>query len=419
MNQLYFFFIGLLIIPVNAFGQVNDQVNYEKCEYVIFNSNVYAPFYVHINHDPAIAQTFKSRHDDNPAVVPFQRAPEGVEPGQATWFEFGSAQNATATYDFELDLEYATILDHPRVIIMQLYMANNALMFEKKFYQEGINGCLAVKIHAVPPPHEFTIDEILQIADQQNAATTKVYATNIESNTLEIRGMKDWQIVQGMIVGGLVISLMVYIRSEKRKLSLVRQEYELRNRTLLFAIEKQDVNNSWLDLNLKAIKWNNDKLIQSVVGVFGDMLQKIETSISNAESKFTKLIDDMRKELELIEQEHESVITFADEKGHAIIKIEQPTPEEPVKPEETFGFDISALVKEPFKIFQKHKKPVEEKKDNWDDMTNEKLIELEREYVKKANDDLETGLGYTDNYTKAEKLNQIINSRKTNIEDEK
>src|SRR3990167_5262956 len=130
----YLFFIGLLVIPVNAFGQTeSEMVNYESCEYVIFNSNVYAPFYVHINHDPAIAQTFKSRHDDNPSVVPFQRAPEGVEPGQATWFEFGAIQNATATYDFELDLEYNDILEKPRVIILQLYQSGSNLMFEKKF----------------------------------------------------------------------------------------------------------------------------------------------------------------------------------------------------------------------------------------------------------------------------------------------
>lgn len=429
----YFFFLVLLVLPINTFAQeAPDQVNYEKCEYVIFNSNVYAPFYVHINHDPAIAQTFKSRHDDNPTVAPFQRAPEGVEPGQATWFEFGSAQNATATYDFELDLEYATLLDHPRVVVMQLYTVGSVLMFEKKFYQDEINGCVAVKIHAEPPPHVFTYDEILKIADEQNAATTKVYAQNIEANTLELRGIENWQVVMGIIVAGLILITIFKDRHRERKMKLQKEEYELRNQVLVFAIEKQESNNQWLELNLKAIKSSNEKLVQSMVGVFGDTLQKIETMVSGVESKFTHLFSDMRKELDLAEGRYENlqpVVTFADSDGHATVSIEpvkqdvEPVIPETEKPDEdinhVFGFDYRNLVKEPMKLFEKLKKPKElPQTDDWEKLPNAELRKLEAEYVAKSHEDFDAGRGYTDNYTKAERLHNIIQSRRNEIEDD-
>lgn len=429
----YFFFLGLLIIPINTFAQeAPDQVNYEKCEYVIFNSNVYAPFYVHINHDPAIAQTFKSRHDDNPTVIPFQRAPEGVEPGQATWFEFGSAQNATATYDFELDLEYAALLDHPRVVVMQLYTVGSVLMFEKKFYQDEMNGCVAVKIHAEPPPHVFTYDEILKIADEQNAATTKVYAQNIEANTLELRGIENWQVIMGIIVAGLILITIFKDRHRERKMKLQKEEYELRNQVLVFAIEKQESNNQWLELNLKAIKTSNEKLVQSMVGVFGDTLQKIETMVSGVESKFTRLFSDMRKELDLAEERYEKiqpVVTFVDSEGHAKISIEpeKPNPEtvshEPEKNQDgnvdgTFGFDIRHLVKEPMKLFEKLKKEKTglPQSDDWEKLSNAELRKLEAEYVAKSHEDFDAGRGYTDNYAKAERLHNIIQSRQNEPE---
>ena len=426
--KYYFFFIVLLILPVNAFAQEaipSDQIDYDRCEYVKFNSNIYAPFYVHINHDPAIAQTFKSRHDDNPSVTPFQRAPEGVEPGQATWFEFGAVQNATATYQFELDLEYATVSEKPRMIVMQLYQAGSNLMMEKKLYLESTNPCLAMLIHADPPPHIFTPDEVISIANQQVVSTTKVYGDRIEANTNQLEGIKNWMVVLGLVVIGVSATHTINNRNLKRGIALQKEEYELRNRILTTAIQKQQANNEWLELNVNTLRLGIDKMRESMVGTFGDMLGKVEKIMTGTKEDVKSLIDDMRKELDIAEhRQAELKISSMADLENMDFSTNEAVPEEVIAEpiEKSFGFDIQSLVKEPFTKIFKRNKPDDSKPEDFTaeckKIPNDKLVEMNTKYTTLANEEIKEGKGYTDNYDRAEIIHKELNSRLTDIEPE-
>lgn len=391
----------MTLVPLSVFGQ-EANINYDKCEYIMLHQNVYAPFYIHVNHDPAVAQTFKQRHDDNPTVVPFQRAPENIEAGQATWFEFGANNNATATYDFELGLEYAVPLSTPRVITVQLF-SNNNIMMEKKFYQDESIGCIAFKIHAVPVPHQFTENEILEIAKMSYVAESRQYAEKIDQNTLETKGLKNWLIIEGIIIilvlGFVVVKDRVRDSNQRKR----DQEYVKLNTMFSNTLMKFDTINQTHDLRLLSVEKSNEKFKESVMGIIGDKIGSVESSVK-------RLVDDLRKELELIDKTMEKqVTTFADLEE---IKPETLMPEP--KPENDLPeFDIEKLKEESKSMFAVFNRKKEKPEQKLEDKPLEELARLFDEYNKKARDDLYSGRGQTENYTMALRLSDLINSKNT------
>lgn len=397
MKKLAIIFM-MTLIPVSVFAQEAININYDKCEYIMLHQNVYAPFYVHVNHDPAVAQTIKQRHDDNPTVVPFQRAPENIEAGSATWFEFGANNNATATYDFELGLEYAVPLSTPRVITVQLF-SNNNIMMEKKFYQDESIGCIAFKIHAVPVPHQFTETEILEIAKMSYVSESRQYAEKIDENTLETKGLRNWLIIEGiiiiMVLGFVVVKDRVRDSNQRKR----DQEYMKLNKMFSDTLLKFDSMNQTHDLRLLSIEKSNEKFKESVMGIIGNKIGDVETSVR-------RLIGDLRTELELIESKpDEKTATFAD--------IEDFKPEITVTKEEGLPeFDVETLKQESKNILHVfNRKKETPQKENLEDKTIEELGKLFEEYNEKARNDLYSGKGQTENYTMALKLNDLINKK--------
>ena len=392
----------MLLVPLSVFAQ-ESTINYDKCEYVMLHQNVFAPFYIHVNHDPAVAQIFKQRHDDNPTVVPFQRAPENIEAGQATWFEFGAQNNATATYDFELGLEYAVPSSTPRVITVQLF-SNNNIMMEKKFYQEDTIGCIAFKIHAVPPPHQFTETEILEIAKMSYVAESRQYAEKIDENTLETKGLRNWLIIEGLIIIMVLVFVVVKDRVRDSNQKKRDQEYVKLNQMFTENLKTFDILNKAGDLRLLNIEKSNEKFRQSVMGIIGEKIASVETNVQ-------KFLSDLRAELELLEiKEEKQITTFAD-----LEEIKPETLAEPVEKQENNlpDFDIESLKaesKNPLAIFNR-KKSKQEKQKPLEELPTEELERMFDEYNQKARDDLYSGLGQTENYAMAIKLSDIINRK--------
>ena len=433
MHEKIFLFLILLLIPSYAYAQESETVNYDKCEYDMIHQNIYAPFYFHINHDPAISQTFKQRHDDNPNVSPFQRAPEGVEPGSATWFEFGSSGNATATYEFELGLEYLEQSDLPRPITIQLFSENN-LMMEKKIYQEQSIGCIAFRVSATPPPHDFTSEEILAIAKLEFVGITKQYADTVNQNTDETRGLKIMLISTSLVVVGMIGFVILDKKMTKREMNDLKNEYNIRNNVLATSCMKLDVNIQNENYRLLKMEKDNQNMINIMINNFGNMLQKVQDSVESGKVDLNKLITDLRAEIGLIERDPESAkelaeITFADIEKHDSSNdcIILPKPVIPVQdiPEPTmkkvFNFDLSFLtdvVKSLPNIIKKEEpilSDVEKLKEKWSKMDNEELSKLYSEYNKKSIDELnKTGKSGKD-YDYAMMLFEIINSRNTDV----
>ena len=440
MHEKIFLFLILLLIPSYAYAQESETINYDKCEYDMIHQNIYAPFYFHINHDPAISQTFKQRHDDNPNVSPFQRAPEGVEPGQATWFEFGSSGNATATYEFELGLEYLEVSDLPRPITIQLFSENN-LMMEKKIYQEQTIGCIAFRVSATPPPHDFTSEEILEIAKLEFVGITKQYADSVNQNTEETRGLKIMLISTSLVVVGMIGFVILDKRMTKREMNDLKNEYGIRNDVLATSCMKLDVNIKNENYRLLKIEKNNQSMINVMINNFGNMLQKVQDSVESGKVDLKRLINDLRTEIGLIERVPESAnelaeITFADIEKHDssndfIINTDPSGLAEHLNPDrcnipeptmkKVFGFDLSFLtdaVKSMPNIIKKEEpilSDVEKLKEKWSKMNNEELSKLYSEYNQKSIDELnKTGKSGVDSEY-AMILFEIINDRTTDV----
>ena len=434
MHEKIFLFLILLLIPSYAYAQESETINYDKCEYDMIHQNIYAPFYFHINHDPAISQTFKQRHDDNPNVSPFQRAPEGVEPGQATWFEFGSSVNATATYEFELGLEYAEISDLPRPITIQLFSENN-LMMEKKIYQEQTIGCVAFRVYATPPPHEFTSEEILEIAKLEFVGITKQYADSVNQNTEETRGLKIMLISTSLVVVGMIGFVILDKRMTKREMNDLKNEYNIRNNVLATSCMKLDVNIKNENYRLLKMEKDNQNMMNIMINNFGNMLQKVQDSVESGKVNLNKLITDLRTEIGLIERvPEEPVVTFADIDNTEAIKAYSEYLKKPIEPmkfenqniseptiKKVFNFDLSFLtdvVKSLPNIIKKDEpvlSDVEKLKEKWSKMDNEELSKLYSEYNQKSIDELnKTGKSGVD-YEYAMILFKIINDRTTDV----
>ena len=427
------FLLLILLIPSYAYAQESASVNYDKCEYDKIYTNIYAPFYFHVSHDPAISQTFKQIHADNPNVSPFQRAPEGVEPGQATWFEFGSIANATATYEFELGLEYLESSDIPRPILIQLF-SQGVLMEEKKIFQEENIGCVAFRISATPPPHVFTNDEILQIAKLEFIDITKQYTDRIDLNTEETKGLKMELIAVSLVVIFLIVFLAINNKTIRNQMKTQQLEYDIRNNMIATSIIKLDANLKNEQFRLLKIEKDNQSMISIMINNFGNMLQKVQDSVESGKVNLNKLITDLRTEIGLIERVPESAkelaeITFADIEKHdssddcIIIPkpavIVQDVPEPTIK--KVFGFDLSFLtdaVKSLPNIIKKEETELtdmEKLKEKWSNMGNEELSKLYSEYNKRSIEELnKTGKSGID-YEFAMMLFEIINDRTVDV----
>src|SRR3990167_2819168 len=314
MSRYVFFLLLFLLIPSYAYAQEeNTNIEYDRCEYDMLNQNVYAPFYFHINHDPAISQVIKQRHDDNPNVSPFIRTPDITIPDEyPTWIEFGSSVNATATYEFQVDLGYKEQVDHARPIMIQLF-SQGSLVNDKKIYQEDKIGCIAFKVFATQPPHQFTYEEILQIAKSEFIGTTNQFALKIDDNTSKLESLNNITVVLVLIFAIVVGYLIINDKSRGKSMQTLKEEYDIRNSLLETALVQQTANLKFAKLQLTEMKVSNNSMISAIIGNFGHMMEAMQNGVKDIKNDFKEFIDQLRKESEMTEPIKEFVEkTFTD-----------------------------------------------------------------------------------------------------------
>lgn len=429
MTNPIFFFLMFLLVPSFAYAQESTEINYDKCENEMLHQNIYAPFYYHINHDPAISQTFKQRHVDNPNVSPFQRAPETIDAGYATWFEFGTSSNQTATYEFELDLEYLETSELPRPITIQLF-STNGLVSERKIFQEEKIGCMAFRVATSAPPHVFTQEEILEIAKLEFVGITKQFSDKIDTNTDETRMLKQVLIVVVLVFALVCAFLIIGDRMRKREMNTIKEEYGIRNDLLATSILKADANVKMQKLSMLSMDVSAKSMTDSMVGNFGVLLQKMYESTELVKSELSSLIKQLRHEIELYEPVVEKpVVTFIDSEEHdstddcvIIPKVKPESDNETIK--SVFGFDFSQIknaTKQVMNIVKKQPElsDVEKLKEKWSKMSNDDISTEYSSYVKKSEDDMIKTKSHGVNFEYAKILIDIINQRQTDYKEDK
>lgn len=433
MNRMIFFFLPLLIVPQFVFAQSNEQVNYDKCEYDMITQNIYAPFYFHINHDSATSQKF-IWHSDNPNVVPFTRSPGGqASAEQVTWFEFGSDVNATATYEFELDLNYLNKLDVPRPITMQLY-SSNGLMMDRKIFQDDKTGCLAFKVSVTPEPHKFTSEEILSIAKLEFAGITKQYTDSITRYTDESNSLKTQLIVSNIVIFAVVGFLIINDRLRNRVLDTKKDEYEIRNNLMATSIVKFDASVLKIGLDEAKREVAFNKLQNLIINNFGIVYQKMLDMTDSVKSDVNVFIDQLRSELEIAEKQinkEPNTVTFVDVEKH--VNVETPVTKISIEDDMDsdkedskignvfpFNFDVLDTIKKPF---TKKPEPVlsetDKLKEKWSVMSNDKLMQLYTCYVNESIQEMNKNGTYGTSHDYALIIFDIIQSRKTDYMESK
>ena len=304
-------------------------------------------------------------------------------------------------------------------------------MMEKKIYQEQTIGCIAFRVSATPPPHDFTSEEILSIAKLEFVGITKQYADSVNQNTEETRGLKIMLISTSLVVVGMIGFVILDKRMTKREMNDLKNEYNIRNNVLATSCMKLDVNIKNEQYRLLKIEKDSQNMMNVIINNFGNMLQKVQDSVESGKVDLKKLINDLRTEIGLIEKIPESAnelaeFTFADIGKHdssddciiiakPVIPV-QDVPEPVMK--EVFGFDISSL-KNIVKPFIRKEEPelsdAEKLKEKWSKMDNEELSKLYSEYNKKSIEELNrTGKSGID-YEYAMMLFDMINSRTSDV----
>ena len=410
-----------LLVPSYAYAQEdNANIEYDRCEYDMINQNVYAPFYFHIIHDEAISQEFNQRHDDNPNVNPFVRSEDvSVVDEYPTWFEFGSSQNATATYEFQLELQYKEEVDYARPIMIQLF-SEGTLMMDKKIYQEDKIGCIAFKLFVTPPPHEFTYEELLEIAKSEFIGTTRQYAMQIEDNTSMLGTLTNIIIVLVLVFAVVVGYLILNDKSRSRLLQTLKDEYDVRNDLLSTAIIQLKANLIFAKLQLSETKISNDSMINTIIGNFGHMMESMQTGVRDIKDDFKAFIDQLRKESEIPESANElAKTTFADIEKHdssddCIIIPKQ------TKKKDVDDSKLSQLIGL-FGIGKKKEEPIfpetDKLKEEWSKMKNEELLKLYTDYANKSETYYKENLKHGSDYEYAVIILQILNDRNTDVSD--
>ena len=426
MKRCVFFLLLFLLIPSYAYAQEEiATIDYDKCEYDMINDNVYAPFYFHINHEQAISQVFKQKHDDNPNVSPFQRSPDITIPDEyPTWFEFGSSVNATATYEFQLELGYKEEVDYARPIMIQLF-SENTLMMEKKIFQEDKIGCIAFKVYATAPPHVFTYEEILEIAKSEFVGTTRQFTLEIDENTSKLESLSNNVIVLGLIFAIVVIYLILNDRSRSKALQTLKEEYDIRNSLLETSLVKQDANLKFAHLQMTEQKVAVDSMISTMINNFGHMMELMQNGVKDIKFDFKTFIDQLREESNVPEQAKElAEITFVDIEKHdssddciILPKVVEP------KVEAEKDVDDSKL-SQLMNIFSIKKKEepilsdIDKLKKDWSEMNNTELLKLYTEYASKSEEYMKRTGKYSIEYDYAIVILSILNSRNTDVNED-
>jgi hypothetical protein len=415
----------ILLIPSYAYAQEVAVIDYDKCEYDMINDNVYAPFYFHINHEQAISQVFKQKHDDNPNVSPFQRSPDITIPDEyPTWFEFGSSVNATATYEFQLELGYKEDVDYARPITIQLF-SENTLMMEKKIYQEDKIGCIAFKVYATAPPHVFTYEEILEIAKSEFVGTTKQFTLEIDENTSKLESLSNNVIVLGLIFAIVVIYLILNDRSRSRALQTLKEEYDIRNDLLETSLIKQDANLKFAHLQMTEQKVAVDSMISTMINNFGHMIASMQVGIKDIKFDFKTFIDQLREESSIPEPvKIIPEVMFVDIEKHDSSDECTMTPKPVIesKVETVKDVDDSKL-SQLMNIFNIKKKEepvlsdIDKLKIKWSEMKNPELLKLYTEYASKSEEYMKRTGKHSVEYDYAVMILSILNSRDTDVED--
>lgn len=418
MKRCLFFLLLFLIVPSYSYAQETAVIEYDRCEYDMLNQNVYAPFYFHITHEPAISQVFKQKHDDNPNVSPFQRSPDIIIPDEyPTWFEFGSSVNATATYEFQLDLGYPEQVDYARPIMIQLF-SQGVLVQDKKIYQEDKIGCIAFKVFATPPPHAFTYEEILQIAKSEFIGTTQQFALKIDDNTSKLESLFNVVIVMALIFAVVVGYLILNDKSRGKAMNTLKEEYEIRNSLLETALVKQTANLKFAKLQSVETKASIDSMLSAMIGNFGHMMEAMQNGVKDIKFDFKAFIDQLRKESEIPESAKElAEITFTDIEKHDSSDDCVIIP----KPEKKKDVDDSTLSQllGIFNVTKKKEEPklsdIEKLKEEWSKMKNDDLLKLYTEYANKAEAYVKANNKNGDDYQYTLEILKILNDRNTDV----
>lgn len=431
IDRKCFIIFSLFLIPSFSYAQESAEINYDGCENEMIHQNVYAPFYYHITHDPVISHNFEQRHDDNPNVNPFIRTPpENIEPGYPTWVEFGTNSNQTAIYEFELGLEYAEDIDSSRPVNIQLFSANGLMMERKIFLEDKIN-CIAFRVNAVPQPHQFTYEEILEIAKSEFIGHVKQFADSVDRNTYETTGLKQSIIIVIIVFSMVVAFLIIDNRNRKKEMQTLRDEYKIRNDLLATSILKSDASIQFQKLSTITTQKSFESMRDSMIGNFGVLLQKMQESVDSSKNEFIKLIKQLRHEIEVYEPVVEKpVTTFADleKRDDSPLVIDSSELKEPDKSigvsnpmlKEVFGFDLSQLkniVKPVMNIGKKEPEisDMDKLRKKWSMMSNEELYNEYSDYVRKSTDDMIKNKAHGFNFDCTKELLDIINQRQTDV----
>ena len=318
-------------------------------------------------------------------------------------------------------MEYADVGDSSRPVNIQLFSANGLMMERKIFLDDSLN-CIAFRVHAVPQPHQFTYEEILEIAKSEFVGHVKQFSDAVDRNTYETTGLKQSIIIVIIVFSMVVAFLIIDNRNRKKEMKTLQEEYGIRNDMLATSILKSDANIQFQKLSTLSMQKSWESLSSSIVGSFGILTENITKSVDSSKEEFVKLVKQLRHEIEVYEPVVESdITTFADIEKHdssddcIIIKKEEPVQ----TITSVFGFDVSKLknIAKPITniIKKEEQSDIEKLKQKWSEMSNEDIRKEYTEYLKKSTEDMTNNKAHGINFEYATIILDIINNRTTDV----
>lgn len=234
----------IMISMVPAFAQTADTTQPDLTGCTIFLANeVYTPFTVTLEHDPAVKKTITTSHNDPASALQLQ----GADPTKQEQKNINPKTHMTFSSNDTDDWQVVAQLEHPitnttmHTLTANLFVGpQQKLVSSQKVFYTGNNFCMLFKLVSTPPIHIMTEAEVVATAEKVQEAKYQEFNANIEKYTSQATAAGNSAGFLGIVMVILTLVNFVSNRIEKSKLSAAEEKAELAEQSFKSAVDVQN-----------------------------------------------------------------------------------------------------------------------------------------------------------------------------------
>lgn len=290
-----------VISMVPAFAQTADTTQPDLSGCTIFLANeVYTPFTVTLEHDPAVKKTITTSHNDPASALQLQ----GADPTKQEQKNINPKTHMTFSSNDTDNWQVVAQLEHPITNITTHTLTANLfvgpqqkLVASQKVFYTGNNFCMLFKLVSTPPIHIMTEAEVVATAEQVQEAKYKEFNANIEKYTSQATAAGNSAGFLGIVMVILTLVNFVSNRIEKSKLNAAEEKAELSEKSFKSAVDVQNKLTQAQEMHFNDQVRNQKEYFVEVAKAVLASAQRSEMLVYKGMNDFYMILQEKAKEL--------------------------------------------------------------------------------------------------------------------------